>query len=212
MFSGSNDFSTFYNNSADWLIQSGATRGSEHFFLLYLNEAVAPFANQFKNNQSLCIFKYDDTTLVDNLVPPCANSNSLHTKIPAFSYRASTLGANPALQNVWNYMLNSSIKIGIKVIKLNDEMICVFSNPTSSLVTIEISPMVQAKIFKIINSAGEIVFIENIANRFIVNFDFTLWPKGLFIICVDNTVKKIVINWLYKKVSLYRRLNQLEEI
>ena len=73
MFSGPNDFSTFFNNPANWLYQTGVTPTEKHFALLHIQDEIVPFSNQFANLTALGMLVADDSTLVDNLTFPFSN-------------------------------------------------------------------------------------------------------------------------------------------
>ena len=190
MFSGPNDFSTYFNNSANWLRQSGVTPISKHFFLLHLNDEIVPFYNQFKNNQGLGMFRFDDTTLVDILSPPFANSHALYTKVPAISPHNSTIGANPFFPIVWNYMLTSPLITSVNVLNKNIYGLELFPNPTHSKIVVKLPISVNQIV--IFDSMGQVVLIENISNLTELSIDVSHLMNGLYFIKVDRTIEKFI--------------------
>jgi hypothetical protein len=108
MFSGPNDYSSYYTASANWLKQSGLTPAIKHFALLHIRDEIVPFSNQVINLQGLGLLGVgQNPTEADNLSTPYSNAHCLSVNIPAMSYHSSTIGANSKLPAVWTYMLTS---------------------------------------------------------------------------------------------------------
>ena len=180
MFSGPNDFSTFFNNSANWLSQPGFTPTIKHFALLHIQDEIVPFSNQFANLTALGMLTADDTTLVDNLTYPYFNSHFLYTNIPAFSYHASPIGANPSLPSVWNYMLTSSLTVGVTNLTNNNETFKIYPNPASTILNIDIANADQSKI-SIMNYLGQTNFTTTNQKQ----IDITNFTSGLYFITIE---------------------------
>jgi hypothetical protein len=186
MFSGPNDFSTFFNNPANWLSQTGVTPTEKHFALLHIQDEIVPFNNQFANLTALGMLVADDSTLVDNLTSPFSNSHFLYTNIPALSYHASPIGANPTLPSVWNYMLTSSLTVGTNDLVLSSENFKIFPNPATTKLNIDIPSSDVSKI-SINNYLGQTVY-KGINQT---QIDIANLPSGLYFITIElgqNTI------------------------
>ena len=108
MFSGPNDYSTFFNEPANWLTQSGATALDKHFSLLHVEDNILAFDNQVSNLKGLGLLSStEDPILVDDLASPYSKANSLSLNITAISNHNSTIGANSIVPDIWTYMLTS---------------------------------------------------------------------------------------------------------
>jgi hypothetical protein len=108
MFSGPNDYSTFFNSPANWLAQTGLTPLNKHYSLLHIQDEIVPFDYQVANLRGLGLLAATESpTLVDNLTNPYSNAHSMSLNISVLSFHNSTVGANPILPNIWTYMLTS---------------------------------------------------------------------------------------------------------
>lgn len=108
MFSGPNDYSTFFNSAGHWLTVSGVTSLSKHYSLLHTQDEIVPFNYQVANLRGLGLLTAtENPTLVDNLKTPYSNAHSLSLNIPAISYHSSTIGANSKLPEIWTYILTA---------------------------------------------------------------------------------------------------------
>ncbi|NOT74891.1 MAG: hypothetical protein HOP08_08165 [Cyclobacteriaceae bacterium] len=108
MFSGPNDYSTYYGTAANWLTVSGHTPLTRHFSLLHVKDEIVPFNNQVANLKGLGLLSPDQNPIVvDDLMPPYFGSHSLSLSISALSFHSSTIGGNSRLPNVWTYMLTT---------------------------------------------------------------------------------------------------------
>lgn len=106
MFSGPNDYSTFYNESANWISQIGDTPLNKQFSLLHTQDQIVSFSNQVKILRDLGVLSSTETpALVDDLTEPYSNLNSFSLNISAISNHNSTIGSNSILPEVWKYML-----------------------------------------------------------------------------------------------------------
>jgi len=124
MFSGPNDYSSHYECSAHWLRQAGITPINKQFVFLHLQDEIVPFEHQFINISGLEMLQTDDTTDVDNVLPPYSNSHCLYSNIePAIAgyYHNSTcIGIYTPMNSgdtvflpVWQCMLTTSVTTGI---------------------------------------------------------------------------------------------------
>jgi hypothetical protein len=108
IFSGPNDYSTFYNSPANWLAQTGLTPTNKYYSLLHTQDEIVPFTYQVANLRGLGLLTAtENPMLVDNLTTPYSNAHSMSLNISAISYHNSTVGANAILPNIWTYMLTS---------------------------------------------------------------------------------------------------------
>jgi hypothetical protein len=109
MFSGPNDYSTYFNNPANWLSQTGLTPISKHYSLLHTQDEIVPFNYQVTNMRSLGLLTAtENPLLVDNLTAPYSNAHSMSLNISALSFHNSTVGQNSKLPNIWTYMFTSN--------------------------------------------------------------------------------------------------------
>lgn len=105
MFSGPNDYHTFYNAAGNWLSISGLTPITKHFSLLHTQDEVVSFANQVANSRALGLLSATENPLLaDNLIAPFGNANCLSLNIPALSFHSSTIGKNTKLPAIWTYL------------------------------------------------------------------------------------------------------------
>ncbi len=108
MFSGPNDYSTYFSSPANWLSQSGQTPTNKHFSLLHTQDEIVPFTYQVANLRALGVLPLgQNPLLVDNLVAPYNNLRNFSLNIPALSFHNSPTGANAILPNIWTYMLTT---------------------------------------------------------------------------------------------------------
>jgi hypothetical protein len=108
MFSGPNDYSTFFNSPGNWLKQNGATPISKQFALLHTQDEIVPFSYQVANLRGLGLLPVTQIpVLADNLIAPYSNARSLSLNIPALSNHSSPVGGNSKLPNIWTYLFTS---------------------------------------------------------------------------------------------------------
>lgn len=109
MFSGPNDYSTFFNAPANWLTLSGQTSLQKQFALLHERDQIVPFENQIANLVGLGLLNNgEEPTHIDNLDSPYENANALSTNIFGLSFHNSTIGGNSKLPALWEYMLTGN--------------------------------------------------------------------------------------------------------
>jgi hypothetical protein len=105
MFSGPNDYSSFYNAAANWLTQSGQTPLSKQYVLLHTQDEIVPYSNQLVNLRGLGLLAAaQNPLLADNLAAPYSGAHALSLNIAAISNHNSTIGANSILPAIWTYM------------------------------------------------------------------------------------------------------------
>jgi hypothetical protein len=109
MFSGPNDYSTYFNSPANWLAQTGLTPINKYYSLLHTQDEIVPFSYQVENLRGLGLLTAtENPILVDNLTTPYSNAHSMSLNISALSYHNSTIGTNSKLPNIWTYMLTAN--------------------------------------------------------------------------------------------------------
>jgi hypothetical protein len=105
MFSGPNDYSSYYNSAANWLTQSGQTPLTKQFALLHAQDEIVSFNSQVVNLRGLGLLTASQSPLaVDNLTSPYSNGRALSVNIAALSNHSSTIGNNAKLPDIWTYM------------------------------------------------------------------------------------------------------------
>jgi hypothetical protein len=108
MFSGANDFSTYFNNPANWLTVTGLTPLNKQYALLHTQDEITSYAYQVSNLKGLGILPVSENPLlVDNLKSPFSNKQVLALNIPAISNHNSTVGGNLKLPEIWTYLLTN---------------------------------------------------------------------------------------------------------
>ena len=109
MFSGPNDYSTYYSTPANWLTQSGLTPLTRYFSLLHTADEIVPYNYQVANLRGLGLLTPSQSPiLADNLTTPYQNAHSLSLNIVALSNHNSTIGANKILPDLWTYMMTGN--------------------------------------------------------------------------------------------------------
>lgn len=109
MLSGPNDYSTFFNSPANWLIQNGQTALNKQYALLHQRDEIVPYTYQVENLKGLGLLSSNQSpVLADNLLPPYLHAHALSLNIPALSFHSSTVGKNSALPNIWTYLLTGN--------------------------------------------------------------------------------------------------------
>lgn len=138
MFSGPNDYSNYYHNSANWIRQPGVTPATKHFAYLSLNDEVVPFSSQYQVLKGLGLLNPCDTIDVDNLAAPYNNAHGLYTlQTPGIAvlYHNVPIKVSSINTAVWNYMLSTPTTNFINTISNNDN-IQIFPNPATDHITI----------------------------------------------------------------------------
>jgi hypothetical protein len=109
MLSGPNDYSTYFSSPANWLTQNGQTPFNKQYSLFHIQDEIVPYSYQVENIKGLGLLTSTQIpTLVDNLMPPYLNAQSLSLNIPALSYHSATVGKNSVLPNIWTYLFTGN--------------------------------------------------------------------------------------------------------
>ena len=204
MFSGPNDYSTRYNCSAHWLRQPGVTSTNKQFVFLHLRDEAVPFYEQFVNISGMGMLQKDDTTIVDNSLPPYSNSHCLYSNVEpsvAGKYHGSTCvgiytpinSGDTVFLPVWQYMFTTSVSTGIiysniEIIKAN-----IYPNPTTGIFTIEGKNIQSVEITNIRGQTIKQLTIHNLQ----FTIDLSNQAKGVYMIKIvtdkGTIVKKVVL-------------------
>ena len=204
MFSGPNDYSTRYNCSAHWLRQPGVTPTNKQFVFLHLRDEAVPFYEQFVNISGMGMLQKDDTTIVDNSLPPYSNSHCLYSNVEpsvAGKYHGSTCvgiytpinSGDTVFLPVWQYMFTTSVSTGIiysniEIIKAN-----IYPNPTTGIFTIEGKNIQSVEITNIRGQTIKQLTIHNLQ----FTIDLSNQAKGVYMIKIvtdkGTIIKKVVL-------------------
>lgn len=192
MFSGPNDYSNFYSNSANWLRQPGVTSVSRHFAYLSLNDEVVDFSKQFTNLSGLGMLAQDDTTLVDNIASPYENSHCLYTTQAAglvlLDHNVPIM-LSSINNKVWTYMLEASVITALASTKSNSEL-SVFPNPASTYFQVKSEQDVKGISYTILDMTGDMVQSGWFST--VGRVDVSRLGKGMYMLRVEGRVVKLV--------------------
>ena len=216
MFSGLNDFSTYYSptQASNWVSNMSSVSPVSCFFgLLHLQDEVG-FADQFIAYQALGMFANDDTTLVDGFVSPYNNSHCLYTNLIPHPFINITPHHNSTLVDsyvpfdtitntnllapVWKYMLETPLITAISKNNMtygNETKI--YPNPCVNFLNIDnLSVQSQQRSIKIYDVLGkEIVFESTFFENGSLQINTSGWNDGVYFLCVlnDNSMSHTVI-------------------
>ena len=107
MFSGPNDYSTYFHDTANWLKTNSITPINRYYSLLHKKDEVISFNYQVKNLRSIGILlENENPAQADNSIAPYSNKHSLFITIPALSFHDSTveLDKKSKIQGIWTYL------------------------------------------------------------------------------------------------------------
>ncbi len=190
MFSGPNDYSNVYSNSANWLRALGITPTSQHYIYLSLYDEV-DYGKQFVNATGLGMLDNDDSTHVDNIPPPFGNSKHLYTTQPP---GVVILNHNVPIFNttinegVWEYMLTDPNTSGLT--ENETSSIVIFPNPVQNTLTIQLNESSGNTAFSVTNLAGGVVKTGEIEGG--IQLDVSDLPKGVYLLHVEEQVVRFV--------------------
>lgn len=202
MFSGPNDYSTYFSNSAPWLREDGITPVSRHFVFLHLQDEIVPFSHQFADIAGLGMLQLDDTTIVDGASPPFSNSHCLysnHAPGSSGNYHGSTIihsatpldgNGNPVFIPVWDYLLTGTTSTAAIANESRSDL-TLYPNPVTELTAIESSNKIGEIL--IMNTVGQTVFSGFIReNKSYI--DLSGLERGVYFIRHGTSVIPIVKN------------------
>lgn len=150
LFSGPNDYSSYFEASGNWISSSSLTPIEKYFSFLHLYDEVVDFTEQYQILSDLNMTALKDTLLIDNLLPPFSNSNCLYTKSDAQPpqinrFHGATVvdkrtpldvNNSPKFLPVWDYMLTSTSTLNLDNLNHSTSLIA-FPNPTKGLVQLQ---------------------------------------------------------------------------
>ncbi len=129
MFSGADDYSTYYDLPPGWISWKSKTPLNDFYSFLHLEDDVIPYSIQYKIVKALGMMSNgDDSTIVDNKASPYQHSHLLYTDAkPRFQINSATHDATVGdfftprnssggllFDPVWKYMLTNQISTGIQ--------------------------------------------------------------------------------------------------
>lgn len=193
MFSSPNDYSGYFNNSANWLRTSGVTAMNKHFVYLSLLDEIMPFNKQLTNLQALGLYPLYDTTFVDISNSPYSNSHCLYTTQTlgsAILYHSSTMKFSLINNSVWTYMLTSTSTMSINEIKDNNEF-SIYPNPTSSIINIHSDSNLIDKTYTVKTFTGQTILTGKSSNINFFSIDFSSLENGIYFVSVDKKSFKV---------------------
>lgn len=196
MFSGPNDYSNYFSNSAYWLRDDGETPANNHFAYLSLNDEIIDFSKQFVNISGLGMLANDDTTHVDNNSPPYDSSKSLYTTQPpgtAILNHNAPIKLSSINNDVWMYMLTSEITTRVEDAPATKDF-TIYPNPTSDgIIFLEAQSMQNKLAYSIYNSAGQLIKNKKLhQQKEIYTINISDLQNGLYILKVNNRAMKII--------------------
>ncbi len=193
MFSGPNDYSNVYSNSANWLRAPGITPTSQHYIYLSLNDEVVDYGKQFVNAAGLGMLDNDDSTYIDNIPPPFGNSKHLYTTQPPgiviLNHNVTTRNTT-INEGVWEYMLTDLNTSGIN--ETETSSIAVFPNPVENTLTIQLNEISGNIAFSVTNLAGGVVKTGKVDSGISTQLDISDLPKGVYLLRVEEQVVRFV--------------------
>lgn len=191
MFSGPNDYSDYFSNSANWLRNPGVTPISDFYSYLSLNDEVVDFTKQYTNINGLGMLQSDDTTLVDYLVPPYGNSKCLYTTQPPgfviLNHNVTTKNTT-INDDVWEYMLTNNPTSG--VIEKDTFSFNSYPNPIKETLTVTSKSLINE--IKIINSLGEVIITKKNIKSNTTSLHLSEINLGIYYLVVNNKGKVVV--------------------
>ncbi|GIV33215.1 MAG: hypothetical protein KatS3mg031_0750 [Chitinophagales bacterium] len=201
MFSGPNDYSTYYSRPAPWLSEQGQTPAGRYYVFLHLQDEIVPFERQYANIAALGMLIADDTTCIDQLTPPFLNSHCLYSNstISGSPHNAPVIypdtpldnQGNPLFGAVWRYMLLEAIPASAAVSK-KPQLLYIYPNPTTTLLCIKLFPE-RVSFVRIYSASGTLMGNYPLKSnpQCIAIRD---WPAGLYYVQVKDAVTRLIIS------------------
>ncbi|MDX2361671.1 MAG: T9SS type A sorting domain-containing protein [Crocinitomicaceae bacterium] len=195
MFSGPNDYSTFYSAGGNWLSSNSVSEIERYYAYLSLYDEFVDFSKQFADIEALGMLNNDDTTLVDVNSSPYGFSKCLYTiQQPGIVLIYHNVPVKNSFINhdVWEYMLTDPITIGIAEGEI--DQLTLFPNPSSNTLNIGGIGATQMVDIELRNSSGRLIL--NYRNAIDHSIDISHLATGVYFIAIkfDNkVVNKIFI-------------------
>ena len=194
MFSGPNDYSDFYSNSANWIRQPGLTPVERHFSYLSLKDEAVSYFKQFTIVSGLGMLSSDDTTYVDNISSPYGNSHCLYTtQAPGIVILNHNVPIKLSSINndVWTYML-ASATTGLNDIDKKD-IIEIFPNPANNFLYLSFANDQRDLAYSIYNYSGHEVLVGVVPHAMINSMiDISDLKTGVYILSINGFTSKFL--------------------
>lgn len=193
MFSGPNDYSNHYSNSANWLRTSGISAVSKHFVYLSLLDELVDYEKQLINQQGLGVYPLYDSTYVDYSSTPYSNSHCLYTtQSPGISllYHNSTVKFSAINNEVWTYMLSAPTTVSTDEIEGIPSFI-LYPNPSVSAVTIRSDPSLVGSSYTLQNLNGQVISTGKITSAH-CTLDLSAYQSGVYLVRILSKTLRFV--------------------
>jgi len=211
MFSGADDYSIHFNDTAPWIYNAGLTPVSKYYSFLDLQDDVAPYPYQYKVVIAMGLTASgDDSTLVDDKTSPYNHSHCLYTNAtPNFNsgtgkyhglpvvdiYTPLDANSKPLFTEVWTYMLmNSSVTGNVKEELIRSFQI--YPNPASTELIITIGDHAETYQLVLVSATGKIISNQNYSSNLgtSLKLDVSELPEGIYYLRLNNEAVKFVKN------------------
>lgn len=204
MFSGANDYSNFYSRPANWLAGPFTTPKTKIFSFLHLrDEGVPQTYNQYEILDTLGMFSFYDTVLVDNTAVPFNNSRLLYTNETPQSmaiapfHNATVVDqwtpldnmGNPVFLTVWEYVLSTPLLTSSLPEDGNRFSFQVYPNPVTNFLNVESA---SAGTFFIYDLSGTLKKTCSLTGGLNV-IDVSNLPRGVYFAQLEQDVIKIIV-------------------
>lgn len=193
MFSGPNDYSNYYSNSANWLRTPGVSEIGKHFTYLSLLDEIVDYNEQLINQEGLGLYPFYDSTYVDNSSAPYSNSHFLYTTQPpgiSILYHNSTVKFSTINNAVWTYMLSSPTTVGNNELE-NSSAFTLYPNPSASSVTIRSEPSFVGKTYILQNLNGQIMATGTLSSEEF-SIDLSSYQNGIYFVKIGSALTKVI--------------------
>ncbi len=198
MFSGANDFSQYFDTTANWISENFTTPKADIFCFLHMQDETG-YQDQYKLMETLGLTKFGNGTLVDVAVSPYNNTHILYTNEEPernflAPYHNSTVvdnwtpkneSDNPIFLPVWEYLLTASVSSGNQIEEERETM-KIYPNPGGEFITVEQKYLCREII--ICNSFGKCMIKSR--NRKVMNI--SILPPGIYFIQNGKSTQKFV--------------------
>ena len=205
MFSGADDYSTYYGSPPGWVSWKSKTPLNDFYSFLHLEDDVISYSKQYKIVKALGMMSNgDDSTIVDNKVSPYNHSHLLYTDAkPRFQIYSATHDApvvdfftprNSAggllFEPVWEYMLTNKISTGIQYAPgQKPDRIALYQNypnpfnPTTTIsYSLDSAQYVSLKVYDILGRVvNTLIDGRQTTGTHHVRFDASRLASGLYI-------------------------------
>jgi len=194
MFSGPNDYSNTYSNSAPWLRQTGITPIGYHYSYLSIKDEVVSYGKQFTNISGLGMLVSDDSTHADVLPSPFNNSHCLYTTQKpgiAILNHNSPIKFSAKNNEVWDYMLTTPNPMKIRTFKESIRLKAQ-PNPSSDLTYIQTEQSMLGKTYFLYNPHGKLIASKEVTAHHGFTVDLSQYLLGIYFLHMNGQILKLV--------------------